>query len=217
MDALLLNEFPSHPEAIGFHASVLAISGQSHEAIAILERLKKQQTERGAGFPQAGILAECYYQVGQFEAARSAYQTAFDQTPESTADRFSLAESFREFQRETEPRLQLGLTFVDDGEGSSLETEVSGRLPAGADISLGATYRHREVDAGKESGEDALEEIHVVAEKSMGAGYYIEGNAGAVDDEASYGIELGKRKRALEKPAGHSLTPAENQRKTQRP
>ena len=65
IEAILTNRYPSHPDAIGYHASILSLSGRCGEAVEILERLKSSRFA-GKSFPLAGILAECYYQVGRF-------------------------------------------------------------------------------------------------------------------------------------------------------
>ena len=190
IDALLMNQYGSHPDAIGFHASILSLSGQCEQAIEILERLRDSRSG-SKEFPQAGLLAECYYQMGRFEEAKLAYRQAFETSAIEPKEQIALRDSYQGFRRETRPTLDMSIATQNEGEGNTVTTEIEARVPFGAGWAIGADYKRFDTD-----GNDSQETLATV-EKNWGSGYFAQIKAGTNEGDAAYAATIGKNKRAL--------------------
>lgn len=190
INAILMGRHASHPDAIGFHASMLSLSGQCEKAIAILEQLRDAQFS-DQQFPHAGMLAECYYQVGDFDKAKAAYREAFEMPAIEAREQLALRDSHQGFRRETRPTVETSVTTQSEESGDTLTSEVAARVPFGAGWAIGATASQINGD------EDDRQEAYANVEKSWGPGYFAKLEAGANAGAAAYSATLGKRKRAL--------------------
>ena len=190
IDALLMNRYGSHPDAVGFHASVLARSGQCRQAIEILEELRDSRFE-SKEFPQAGLLAECYYQIGRFEDAKLAYRQAFEASGIESTEQVALRDSYQGFRRETQTTFDMSVTTQNESEGSTVTTEIEARVPFGAGWAVGAEYQRFDTDSA------GSQETLATVEKTWGPGYFAQIKAGTNEGSAAYATTIGKKKRAI--------------------